>query len=533
MDILIQGGTVYDGSGTPPIEADILIEGERIAAIGPRLTVHSATPCTTIDAHGRVVCPGFIDIHRHADVAMFTAPDFGQTELAQGITSIVVGNCGIAPVPCVGPAQAEYYRYIKPVIGSVAAGLPFAGYAAYTGALEQARLPLNAGFLAAAGAIKTAVKGFTKTPFSAAEMQRAVAYIAQAREHGALGLSFGIMYQPECYSSREELTTLARATGDGILCTHIRGEGDSLVSSIEEMLDVAFNADIPLNISHFKASGVRNWQDAIFRAIERIETARNTGQQVSADFYPYDGGSTTILSLIPPSVLEESTAALVQKLATPAGKETLRQEFHKTHAGWDNMAASIGWDRVIISSVVNAECAGYCGKSMEQIACENGYEEPLDLLRDLVISEEGQVGIIVLSMAQADIDEVARLPWTALISDALYGSGAHPHPRLHGAFPRFLREYVRERKALTMEQAIHKMTLMGAERLGIRDRGVLRIGAYADVLVFDPACFLDRANYQRPTQMAVGMETMILNGNVLNPHDTNRAKAGQTIFRSS
>jgi N-acyl-D-aspartate/D-glutamate deacylase len=467
---------------------------------------------------------------------MFTSPDFGQTELAQGITSIVVGNCGIAPVPNGGTAQAEYYRYIEPVLGTGGAGLPFSNYAAYTGALEQACLPINVGFLAGAGAIKTAVKGFAKTPFSAAEMQAAVAYIAQANEHGALGLSFGIMYQPECYSSREELTTLARAVGNGTLCTHIRGEGDSLISSIEEVLDVAFNAGVPLNISHFKSCGVKNWRDAIFRAIERIEAARNAGQQVGADFYPYDGGSTTILSLIPPSVLEESTAALVQKLATPAGKETLRQAFHKTHAGWDNMVASIGWDRVIISSVVNPERAGYCGKTMEQIAHENGYEEPLDLLRDLVVSEEGQVGIIVLSMAQADIDEVARLPWTALISDALYGGGAHPHPRLHGAFPRFLREYVRERKALTLEQAIHKMTLMGAERLGIRDRGVLRVGAYADALVFDPARFTDRADYQHPMHMAVGMETVILNGKLLSPHDTNdtnRAKAGQTIFRRS
>ncbi|MDR2418526.1 MAG: amidohydrolase family protein [Treponema sp.] len=533
MGILIQDGTVYDGSGSPPIEADILIEGERIAAMGARLTAHGAAPRATINARGRVVCPGFIDIHRHADVAMFTSAGFGETELAQGITSVVVGNCGIAPVPGAGLARAEYYRYIEPVVGHIAAGLPFADYAVYAGALERACLPLNVGFLAAGGAIKTAVKGFAKTPFSAAEMRDAVAYIEQAKEHGALGLSFGIMYQPECYSSREELTALARVAGDGILCTHIRGEGDSLVSSIEEMLDVAFNAGVPLNISHFKASGVRNWRNAIYRAIERIEAARNAGQRVGADFYPYDGGSTTILSLIPPSVLEESTVALVQKLGTSAGRETLRQEFRKSHAGWDNMAASIGWERVIISSVINPECAGYCGKSMKQIACENGCGEPLDLLCDLVVSEEGQVGIIVLSMAQEDIDEVARLPWTALISDALYGGGVHPHPRLHGAFPRFLREYVRERKVLTMEQAIHKMTLMGAERLGIRDRGVLRVGAYADVLVFDPACFVDRAGYQHPAQMAVGMETVILNGNLLSPNDINRAKAGQMIFRSS
>jgi N-acyl-D-aspartate/D-glutamate deacylase len=528
MSILIQGGAVYDGSGAPPIEADVLIEGERIAAIGARLAV--PPDAEVIDAHARVVCPGFIDTHRHADVAAFVARDFGQTELAQGVTTTVVGNCGMSPVPAVGPALDEYQRYVEPVVGQIPSGRFFTDYETYTAALKQLSLPLNMGFLAGAGAIKTAVKGFAKTAFTADEMKRATAYIGQAMECGALGLSFGVMYQPECYSTREELTTLARAAAGRTLCAHIRGEGDSLVASVREVIDVARDARLPLNISHFKATGIANWRDAIFRAIESIEAARNAGQLVTADFYPYDGGSTTILSLIPPCVLEDSASALVRKLQTPVGKEQLRDEIRKTHAGWDNMAASIGWERVIISSVMSAEHAKFCGKSMAAITSEYGYEEPVDLLRELVISEEGRVGIIVLSMAQDDIDAVVRLPWTALISDALYGNAVNPHPRLNGAFPRLLRDYTRERRLLAFEEAIHKMTLMGAERFNIRERGALRAGYYADALIFAAERFIDHADYQRPTLQATGMETIILNGKIVRRRESNRAKAGKALF---
>jgi N-acyl-D-aspartate/D-glutamate deacylase len=278
------------------------------------------------------------------------------------------------------------------------------------------------------------------------------------------------------------------------------------------MIEVSADANVPLNISHFKATGIKNWRKNIFRAIELIEEARAKGQPVTADFYPYDGGSTTMLSLIPPTVREESADALFAKLATPAGKELLRRELSKIHPGWDNMAASIGWDRIIISSVTRHEHRQYCGKNIETIAQEQGYSEPTDLVCEMLAGEEGRVGMIILSMAQEDIDEIARLPWTALISDSLYGGGAHPHPRLNGAFPKFLREYVRERNVLTMEQAIHKMTAMPAERLGINKRGKLKGGYYADILVFDPQQFTDQADYLHPMEKATGMNTVIVKG---------------------
>jgi N-acyl-D-aspartate/D-glutamate deacylase len=496
----------------------------------PRLNVEGAV---TLDACGRAVTPGFIDIHRHCDAAAFCAPDFGEIELSQGITTTVVGNCGMAPVPCNPARRDEAYAYIEPVVGPIPGGLPFGDYPSYTRGLEKLGLPINLGFLAGAGAIKTAVKGFSKTPFTPGELAGAVNYIRQAMESGALGLSFGLMYQGECYSSPAELTALARTAAEygGTLCTHIRGEGDSLVNSVREVIGVAGDAGIRLNISHFKATGIKNWGKGIYQAAECVEAARKRGQNVAADFYPYDGGATTVQSLLPPSLREDTAAETREKLAGPSGKEFLRREIYRDHPGWDNMAVGIGWDRVIVSSLALPEHGAYPGRSMESIAREEGYADPADLLCDLLVSEGGRVGIIVLSMAQDDIDYVCRLPWTAVISDALYGGGS-PHPRLYGAFPRIIREYVRERTLLTMEQAVHKMTAMPAERVGISGRGTLRPGCFADVLIFDPQNFMDCADYLHPRRKAVGMDTVVVNGTIAWRNGALCAKAGRPVYRA-
>ena len=524
-NILIKNGNIYDGSGDAPQKADILIEDGLIKTIqyGTKLPETQSAGAIIIDASDRVVTPGFIDIHRHADVACLADTCFGETELAQGITTAINGNCGIAPVPA--PENSEWreelYRYIEPVTGTVKTGLPFASYSDYTAAMRSRKFPLNIGFLAAAGAVKTAVKGFNKGPFSRAEMEKAQNLIEEAMDCGAHGISFGLMYRPECYSTLVELTLLARAAAKhgGILTTHIRGEGGILVRSVEEVIEVAQRAEIPLNISHFKATGIKNWRSAIFRAIDKIETARAKGQDVTADFYPYDGGSTTLLSLVPPSLLETSITALAEKLSRKDGAETLRREINKEHENWDNMALSIGWDRVIISSPFlerNEDCRG---KSMALITRERGLNDETELLADLIASEKGSTGIIVLSMAQEDIETVAVLPWTCLISDSLYSGGSSPHPRLNGAFPKFLRVFVREKKLLSMETAVAKMTGMPARRMGLLNRGLLKENAPADILVFDSEKFTDNADYTNPLPHAEGMETIIINGKIVNKNE--------------
>jgi N-acyl-D-aspartate/D-glutamate deacylase len=455
-----------------------------------------------------------VDIHRHCDAAVFRDPSFGEIELAQGITTAVMGNCGMAPVPVTDRFRDEAYRYVEPVIGPVPEGFPGRDYPSYCGELAARGLPLNLGFLAGAGAVKTAVKGFARTPFSPGELEQARSLIREALEAGALGLSFGLMYQPERFSSREELLSLARLAGSagGILCTHIRGEGDSLLSSVEEVIGLAREAEIPLNISHFKATGLKNWGSAIFRAIERIEAARARGQPVGADFYPYTGGSTTLLSLLPPAMMEDTLAGTLSSLDTPRGKERLRREIYREEPGWDNLVLSIGWDRILVSAVNRPEHGDYLGNSLGEIARQKGAADPAEFFAELLVSEEGRAGIIVMSMAETDLEEICRLPWTVLISDSLYSGGERPHPRLAGAFPRFIREYVRERKLLSLEEGIRKMSSLPAERLGLRDRGRLAPGYFADVLVFDPARLQDQADYLHPLRRAGGMDLTLVNG---------------------
>jgi len=484
---------------------------------------------------GKVVCPGFIDIHRHGDAAVFSLPDFGKTELLQGITTAVVGNCGLSPVPANHHWEQEYFQYIEPVTGPIPQGLPLKNFHEYRKGLEELSLPINIGFLAGVGAITTAVKGFSRHPFTPYEMTRAKQYIREAFDAGALGLSFGIMYQPECYSSPEELIDLAISgrIHNGILCVHIRGEGDILLESVEEVIRIAETAGLPVNISHLKATGIKNWQSLIHRAIEKIEAARARGVEITADFYSYNDGSTIIMSLIPLAVLEESMKKLVAKLTKKAGRDQLRREINKSHPGWDNMALGIGWDRIIISSVNLPEHAAFRGRSIHAIAQEEGFKDPEELLAELVAAEEGKVGIITLSMAQEDIDTIARLKWTCLISDSFYGAPHNPHPRLNGAFPKFLRDYVRERNILSMEEAIQKMTSMPAERMGIMNRGRIQKGYAADILVFDPLEFRDNADYSNSRALATGMDTVILNGSIVYSENTFFAPHGRTVFRTT
>ncbi|MDR1533067.1 MAG: amidohydrolase family protein [Clostridiales bacterium] len=539
MKIQIRHGLVYDGENHEGRAADILIKDGRIAAIAPRTGTSGGMPlaedAVIIDAAGCVVTPGFIDIHRHCDVAPFARPDFGKLELAQGITTAIAGNCGFAPVPTSPAWRKEAYSYMEPVTGPVPEGMEFTSYSDYTDALERCPLPINMGFLVGAGAVRTAVKGFAKTPVSPGELERMVAFVREGLQAGAYGISFGLMYQPECWSAFEDLVALARPVSQagGLLCAHIRCEGGSLLDSVREIIDIAGRAGVRLNISHFKATGLRNWGGGIYRAIELIERAADgvpsRAPDVTADFYPYTSGSTSLLSLVPPTMLKENMTELYKELGTKAGKERLRSELGREHSGWDNMAASIGWERILVSSSALAEHGRLLGKNLTEAADLAGYENPADLAADL-IAGGGNVGIILMSMCQADVDAVARLPYTALISDSLYSVTEHPHPRLYGAFPKFLREYVFERKVCSFGQAIQKMTAMPAKRLGLKDRGRLLAGCRADVLVFDPRAFTDCADFTA-ARPAENMKFVILNGEVVWRGALLEGRAGKLLKR--
>lgn len=511
MDTLIQGGTVYDGTGKCARRADIRIRDGIILEVKPGISAENAE---VIDARGKIVAPGFVDMHRHCDIAPFTNPRFGDIELAQGITAAVAGNCGLAPLPCADAGREEWCDFIEPVTGPVPAGLRLQTYTEYAALLDNTRLPLHMGFLAASGAIKASIMGFSDRPYTAADIARAQDCVREAMEAGALGVSLGIMYPPEAYSSPEEMAAISGAARayDGVLCAHIRGEGDGLVTSVEEAIAIAGQAGLRLHISHFKAVGKEHWRGAIFRAMDSIESARARGQDITADFYPYDGGATTMMSLLPKTVLREGARETLKALATPEGRAFLKSELEKRHGGWDNMALSIGWERIIVSSLSRSEHAALCGLSLADIARRNGGADPADVLANLLAAEEGKAGVIVMSMCGDDVDDIARLPWTSLISDALYGGGENPHPRLYGSFPRFLRRFVTERPILSMEQAIRKMTQMPARVMRVPKRGALHPGYNADIVIFDPHTFTDNATYENPRQIATGMDWVLLGG---------------------
>lgn len=513
MRTLVKNGRICDGTGAPVRPADLLLEDGRIAAVEPAGSLDCVS-AEVLDASGKLVTPGFIDSHRHADFAALTDPDFGEAELSQGITTMLVGNCGMSAAPATELSRREWYPYIEPCLGKPPAEQEFSDFDSYLRALEEHGAALETGALVGIGSVKCAVKGFAETPWTDGEMELAQDYLCRALEAGAFGMTCGIMYQPECYSTMEEYVRLLRPTAryGRPLCCHMRSEGDRLPDAVDEVIRITAEAGLPLNISHFKVFGRQNWGCTLPRVIEKIERARSAGQDITVDFYPYTGGATTLMTLIPPVCLRGSTRQTLDWLSTPEGVDTLRRELRRDQPGWDNMVFSIGWDRVLISSVQREENRRFQGLSIPR-ACElAGDEDETAFMVRLLCEEQGKVGIIVMSMDPADVDLVAKLPYAGVISDALYGAPDFPHPRLYGAFPRVLRDMVRERGVLTLEEAVHKMTGLTARRFGMTDRGELLPGKRADLNILDPDTVCDCADFLHPKRTAKGLQRVMIAG---------------------
>jgi N-acyl-D-amino-acid deacylase len=421
----------------------------------------------------------------------------------------------MSPVPNEPASRQALQNYLAPCLGSFEKET-FRTHRDYTARLQSVSLPINMGFYAGMGAIRIAVKGFGSEPFTQAEMDRAQACLRDALDWGASGLSIGLMYVPEAYCSTDEVAALASVMrgGKGILCTHMRWETENLVKAVEEVIAVARKAEVPLEISHFKAAGVKAWHTVLHEAIELIEAERAGGMDVTVDFYPYDCGSSTMMQMLPPGYLAQGVEKAVGGLGKSENVEKVRKLLAEGEKDWDNLSQTIGWDRTIISSVNLEENRKFLGKSVTACAREYGFRDEVEMVAQLMYSEKGKVAIINRSMSVEDIDTIARLPYSSLISDALYGDMKNPHPRLYGAFPRFLRDFVRERKILELPAAICKMSSMPAKRVGLKDRGLLRQGYQADILIFDPANFRDQADYLSPAKLSTGLDYAIVGGKI-------------------
>ena len=479
FDLIIRGGTVYDGSGRPGIQADVAVSGGRIAAVEP---LPAARAARVIDARGRWVTPGFIDIHRHADAAAFR-PGFGELELRQGLTTIVNGNCGLSCAP-VGPENLPAITsYLEPICGRVPPEAARETLAEYFAA--QPAAPLHTGMLAGAGTIR-------------AELIRALAPLA----------------------------------GQSIPITvHMRQEGGGVVEAAREMVEVARALKAPVHISHLKAMGRDNWNRKIPQVLALLDRARQEGLDLSCDVYPYTAGSTQLLHILPPEFLAGGIEAIVRRLQDPDQRKLLARRI-ESGDGFDDIAKLAGWDGIFLTSLHCPEDHPYQGMSLQQIAELTG-QDPLTCCCDLLVREQGEITMIDFMAHEEDIAAILQDPFSNLISDSTYPTEGQPHPRVYGTFVHLLTRFVRERGDLTPEAAIHKMTGRPAAVLGMRDRGVLTPGAQADINVFAPEDLREPGTYQDPCRMAEGLDTVLVAGQpVIDGGQYTGVMAGQIVRRS-
>lgn len=518
LDLLLRGGLVIDGTGAPARAADVGVLGDRIIAVGDLGAVEPGEVATTIDAGGRVVAPGFIDPHGHSDGSLFLDGALA-SHLRQGFTTQLSGNCGdtLAPITPVGRALVELS--LRPH-GLVARWRTFAEYLE---AVERERLGLNVAFLVGHGTVRGAVLGPDAEAPDDAQLRAMIEEVETAMDAGAFGLSSGLIYAPGMHAAPEELQVLVRAaTGrGGLYATHMRDETAGLFDSLRESIATiraAADAGVPgprLQVSHLKCGSRAVWGQAE-AAIELLEGARAEGLDVAADQYPYTAAATTLATVLPPALLALGVDDTVAALADPETRARVRAEMATGRSGWEDVAADPGWDGIVISWA--ASHPDWSGRSLAELGAAFD-QDPAEIAFDALIEDRLDVSIVIHCMAEEDVTTIMRVPWIAVCTDAEGRRPGHPildagrpHPRTYGSTARVLGEYVRERGVLDLPTAVAKLTSVPATRLGLRDRGVIREGALADLVVLDPDTVADVATYAEPARHPVGIAHVVVNG---------------------
>lgn len=507
FDLIIANGRVVDGSGNPWFSADIAVKDGRIVRIG-RLQAEEARE--VIDAAGRVVAPGFVDIHCHSDALLF-AERREEGKVLQGVTTEVIGNCGISAAPTAAKNLDLLKKYTAPIFARIEMPWDWEGVGQYLERIEARRTIGNVAALVGHGAVRIAVMGFDNRDPDGPELAAMRQLVATAMEEGAFGLSSGLIYPPGLFSKTPEMIALCRevAARNGLYSTHMRNESDHVLASVDETIEVGFQSGVSVNISHHKVAGRVNWGKSR-QTLARIEEARRQGLDVTCDVYPYIAGSTMLGAILPPWVQEGGVEKLLGRLKVPEHRRRIKGELASGLPGWENLLASAGWDKVVIAACKNDKDLE--GKSIAEIAAQRQVE-PAEAVFDIMLEEDAEVLMVLFLMAEDDVAYILSHPVSMVGSDAIPSPGK-PHPRFFGTFPRVLGKYVREDKVLTLPEAVRKMTSFPAQKLGLYDRGLLREGMWADITVFDPERIADRATFADPVQRAVGMECVVVNGTV-------------------
>jgi N-acyl-D-amino-acid deacylase len=507
LDLIVKNAKIVDGSGNPWFKGDIGIRDGLFTHVG----YIDQAAAQIVDAAGLVAAPGFIDGHSHSDLLIMDQP-LGKIKLMQGVTTEVVGNCGLAPVPF-NPLQANLLKqYVEPVLGNVDRIGNWNTVGQFMDALEKNSASENVATYVAHGALRIAVMGFANRPADKEELRLMKQLLEEGLKAGAIGLSIGLLYAPGSYTTKEEIAELCTVLPayDGLLSTHIRGEGSTLITSIREVIWIAEKSGVPLHVCHLKAAGKGNW-GLMTEALTLIDNARARGMDVTCDVYPYNASSTMLTTLLPPWALEGGVDAMLQRIKDPAVRQQIRIELAEEREDWDNLLASTGWRAVVVSSVQTETNRYLEGRHVEEIAELRG-QHPADCVLDLILEEEGKVAMVYFLMSDEDVDQAVQYDYSLVISDSLGCTTGKPHPRLYGTFPRLFARYVREKKLLSLEQAVRKVTAFPAQRFKLGRRGRIDEGYRADLVLFNPDQIQDLATYIDPCQHPEGISRVFVNG---------------------
>jgi len=509
-DLIIENGRVVDGTGAPWFAADVGIRAGRVAAIG---RLDKATATRRINAAGRVVAPGFIDMLGQSELTLLVNPH-APSKIFQGITTEITGEGeSVAPVDAaIAKAAAAKFRHY----GITRDWTDFTGYFAR---LEKQGIGINIGTYVGATTVREMVVGYADRAASPDELTRMQTIVGTAMRQGALGVSSALEYAPAPYASTEELIALATTAAQfgGIYATHMRSEQESIMASIDETIRIGREAHIPVEIWHLKAGGVGNF-GLMPEIVARIDRARAGGVDIAADTYAYPAWYNDLSAFIPPWAHDGGDAKLIERLKDPAVRARLKTELATATTDWDNEWQSVpGPEAILIATVLNPRLLDLQGHSLAAIAKARG-TEPKDTLFDILVEDGAKTTVAVFAMSEPDIALAAIQPWVSFCNDSegtspdgLLGT-EFPHPRAYGTFPRVLRKYVREERRLRLEEAIRKFTSLPASRLRLNDRGVLKVGLWADIVVFDPEQITDKATFSAPKQLSVGMQWVLVNG---------------------
>jgi len=510
FDLLVRGGTVYDGSGGDPYAADVGVRGDRIAAIG---ALDGARAGTVLDASGLAVAPGFINMLSHSYHSILQDPR-SLSELTQGVTTQVFGEGN-----SMGPLTDEQRQRMQEQAGDQAFEVAWSTLAGYLAYAEQRGVSQNVASYVGATTLRAYAVGQDDRRATDAELDVMRGLVRDEMSAGALGIGSSLIYPPAFFASTEELIELCKAAApySGKYISHMRNEGNALIEGIEELIRISCEGGVPAEIYHLKAAGRRNWHK-IERAIEVIEGARAAGERITADMYTYTAGSTGLSNAIPPWFHDGGPRKLFERLRDPAVRKEIRHAIEQTDDGWENLyQAAGGAEGVLVLGVRKEENRKYQGKTLAQAAEMDG-TDAIEALLDLVLRDRSRIDTAYFIISEENVRKQIGIPWVSFGSDArsMAAEGsfldAPTHPRSYGNFARLLGRYVREERLVSLPEAVRRLTRLPADNLELDRRGRIEEGYYADLVVFDPATIADRATYDQPHQYSTGVRDVIVNG---------------------